>query len=338
MIWIAFAALGGILQGSFALPMKYTKKWKWENVWSMWSMWTLLIVPWIIGFLAIPNLLQVYAQSTFKSVFLVFFFGFIWGISAIAVGKGLDYLGLALGFSLIMGLVIAVGSILPLLIDNPQDILTQSGLRLIVGVIIVVAGMILSACAAVLKQKDIASSIQTGELRQHKSFATGLVICVVAGLTAPMLNYAFIYGDQLRITAENLGATKTLAPNAIWTIALFGGFIINFVYCMWLVRKNKTVNLYKEKGTGLYYLYTLIMGILWAGGISVYGMATANLGKLGPSIGWGIFFGMAIFWANFLGLIAKEWKGVKSKTYIIMTVGLIILLLGIYIIGWANSF
>jgi hypothetical protein len=48
-----------------------------------------------------------------------------------------------------------------------------------------------------------------------------------------------------------------LAPNSIWTIALFGGFFVNIIYCIWLVRKNKSWSLYGKKGTGLYYLYTL---------------------------------------------------------------------------------
>lgn len=338
MIWIALAALGGILQGSFALPMKFTTKWKWENIWSMWSIWTLLFVPWVIGFLTLPNLAQIYSNVSPKALMLVFAYGLIWGISAIAVGKGLDYLGLALGFSLIMGLVIAVGSVLPLIISHPEDILKYSGLALIAGVVVVLAGILLSTWAAVLKQNDLASAqAVSSKPTEKKSFAVGLIICIVAGITAPMLNYAFIYGDELRASAENFGANKTLAPNAIWTIALFGGFLVNFAYCMWLINKNKSAALYKLTGTAKYYFYTLVMGVLWAGGIAVYGMATANLGKLGPSIGWGIFFGMAIFWANILGLFTGEWKGVKSRTMRVMFSGLFVLLAGISVIGWANS-
>jgi len=60
----------------------------------------------------------------------------------------------------------------------------------------------------------------------------------IAGVTAPMLNYAFIYGNKLRAAAESLGASKTLAPNSIWTITLFGGFFVNLLYCLFLLKKK----------------------------------------------------------------------------------------------------
>ena len=79
------------------------------------------------------------------------------------------------------------------------------------------------------------------------------------------------------------------------------------------------------------------MGILWAGSIEYYGMATANLGKLGPSIGWAVFQSTAIFWANILGILTGEWKGVSKKALRIMAVGLLILLAGICIVGFSAT-
>jgi hypothetical protein len=65
-------------------------------------------------------------------------------------------------------------------------------------------------------------------------------------------------------------------------------------------------------------------------------MAAASLGKLGPSIGWAILMGVAIFWANILGVFTGEWKGASRKTLCVMTAGLVILLGGICIVGWAK--
>ena len=163
-----------------------------------------------------------------------------------------------------------------------------------------------------------------------------MIICIVAGVTAPALNYVFIYGEQLRLTAVRLGTGETLASISIWPIALFAGFLVNIIYCASLVNKNKMWGKYYEKGTGLYYLYTLIMGILWAGSTAIYGMAAANLGKLGPSIGWAILLGTAILWANILGIFTGEWKGVSRKALCITAAGLIVLLAGICIVGWAK--
>lgn len=337
MFWMVVNALGGIINGSFGLPMKFTTKWKWENTWSLWSLWTLLVVPWTIGFATVPNLLGAYADAGWGVLAVVFLLGIIWGVSAIAFGTGMDYLGLALGYSLMMGLIIVVGSLVPLVVQHPQNITEPNGLATIAGVLVILMGILLNAWAAVMKERDLTRVAAGYKPGRKKSFLKGLIVCLVAGCTAPMLNYAFIYGDQLKLAAMNLGATKTMAPNSIWTVALFGGFFVNVIYCTFLTWKNNSWGLYLEKGTGCYYFYTLLMGILWAGGIAVYGMATANLGQLGPSIGWAIFNAMAIFWANVLGVLTGEWKGVTNRTVRMMASGLFVLLCGVCVVGWANS-
>ena len=337
MFGIILATLAGVSNGSFGLPMKFTTKWKWENTWSIWAVWTLVVVPWLIAFCTVPNLLQVYSEASWGALLWVLLFGFIWGFSAIAFGTGLDYLGLGLGYSLMMGLIISVGALLPLITEHPENIFKLNGLAIIVGVVIIIAGVILNTWSAVMKEKDLSDSTAEDKPVEKKSFLKGLVICIVAGVTAPALNYVFIYGDQLRATAERLGSSETVASLSIWPIALFGGFIVNITYCSWLVNKNKVWGRYREKGTGLYYLYILIMAILWAGSTAIYGMAAASLGELGPSIGWAIYLSIAIFWANILGIFTGEWKGVSKKTLWVMAAGLIVLLCGICIVGWANS-
>jgi len=357
LLGFVIAVIAGVTTGSFALPMKFTTKWKWENTWSMWTVWTLMVVPWVIGFLAIPDLVEVYRQVGWKPVTVVFFFGFIWGFSAIAFGTGVDYLGLGLGYSLMMGMIIAIGAILPLMVTvdtsklidstgstmiadalriHPEKITDPSSLIIIAGVAVIILGVVLNACAAVMKEKDLTHSAASEQSTEKKSFLKGVIICCVAGVTAPMLNYSLIAGGYLTETAEELGTNAMLAPCAIWPIALSAGFLTNLLYCVWLVQKNKGWNLYLARGTKRYYLYTLIMGVLWAGSIAIFGIATTRLGKLGPSIGWAVFNSVGIFWANILGLLTREWKGVRKNTVWVMTIGLLLLLVGICIVGWAN--
>jgi len=344
MIWILITAFGGMCCGSFGFGMKFTTKWNWENTWSMWSLWALLVIPWAIGFLTVPHLLQAYGQVSRGTLFLVFLFGFIWGLGTICYGLGLDYLGLALANSLMLGLTLAVGSLLPLFTMHPRDILKPKGLAIIGGVAVIITGIILNAYSAVRKEKDLADSAVEDKPTKKKSFLKGLIICVIAGLSIPMLNYAFIYGEPLRASAEKLllaaqkgpVASKALAANSIWAIALFGGFCTNIIYCLWLVSRNKVWAKYRSKETGIYYLITFIMAGVWLGGLALFGMATANMGKLGPSIGWAIINAMAIFSGNVLGLLGGEWKGVSKKTLCVMTAGLVCLLAGTGIVGYAK--
>jgi uncharacterized YccA/Bax inhibitor family protein len=116
---------------------------------------------------------------------------------------------------------------------------------------------------------------------------------------------------------------------------LFGPFFINLGYAAWLLNKNKTWRLYQQKDNRVYYLYTLIMGV-WTVGVALFGVAAANMGDLGTSIGWAIINSASIFWANILGILTGEWKGTTNKTLTTMIVGLAVLLLGICTVGWAN--
>ncbi|MHC4620699.1 MAG: L-rhamnose-proton symporter family protein [Planctomycetota bacterium] len=151
----------------------------------------------------------------------------------------------------------------------------------------------------------------------------------------PGLSYAYEYGRPLTETAMTLGAHNAVAANAVLPLCLFGPFFINLGYAAWLLNKNKTWRLYQQKDNRVYYLYTLIMGV-WTVGVALFGVAAANMGDLGTSIGWAIINSASIFWANILGILTGEWKGTTNKTLTTMIVGLAVLLLGICTVGWAN--
>ena len=47
--------LGGILQGSVFLPMKFTQRWQWENIWACFSTVAYLCSPWFLACLLVPH-------------------------------------------------------------------------------------------------------------------------------------------------------------------------------------------------------------------------------------------------------------------------------------------
>ena len=336
MIWIALLVFAGLMNGSFALPMKITTRWKWEHTWSMWSVWALLVIPWCMALLTVPRLFSIYIAVGFADILVVFLFGLGWGVASVAFGKGIDYLGIGLGYSLMMGLIISIGAILPLFLSR-QPVAASTILAIAAGVGTIVAGLIFSAWAAVIKEKDTAKAEAKKESGASKSFAKGVIICLITGVIAPMLNLAFIYGNKIASEAVESGASPIYASNATWAVALTGGFIINFFYCMFIVARKNSWRFYTEKGTGKYYFFTFLMGLSWAGSILTYGIAGSNMGALGSSIGWALFNTIGIFWANCLGLLTGEWRNVSRKGLVIMSAGLAVLLVGVFIVGWANS-
>ena len=48
---ILLLVVAGIMNANFTLPMKFTKKWAWENTWLVWTVFALLIFPPLMAYL-----------------------------------------------------------------------------------------------------------------------------------------------------------------------------------------------------------------------------------------------------------------------------------------------
>jgi L-rhamnose-H+ transport protein len=71
--------LGGVMEGLFALPMKFTPKWSWENIWAAGSLSALILVPWPLALFTVPHLMSIYSSAPISAVLLAIVFGAGWG-------------------------------------------------------------------------------------------------------------------------------------------------------------------------------------------------------------------------------------------------------------------
>src|SRR5579885_3028313 len=77
---LAIVTLAGILNGTFAAPMKRMPAWQWENSWLVFAFSGLIIFPWIINFATVPNVAQVYSRASAPTLIKVIVFGLLWGL------------------------------------------------------------------------------------------------------------------------------------------------------------------------------------------------------------------------------------------------------------------
>lgn len=339
MSWILLVFFAGMCNGSFALPMKFTTKWKWENIWGVFSLWGFVIFPVLLGVISVPKLFDIFRIAGAGGLLPIFIFGFMWGVGSICFGLGIRYIGLGLAFSINIGMTIAIGSLLPLMPGFIDSSYEGSGIiAIIVGVIIIIVGVVINGYSAFLRGKETANDEENGLIlgASRKDAQKGIILCIIAGIMSPMLQIAFMYGSKIVKIAKSMGVDETMGSNAIWIIALLGGFLVNMFYTVWLLTKKSSWRLYKIKEAKKYHFYAIIMGLLWVVTIASYGMAVSNMGELGLSVGWAIFNSVGIIWANLLGLLTKEWKNVQRKTIFVMIVGLMVLLLGTCIVGMAK--
>src|SRR5437016_5661372 len=94
---VVLHAIGGLMSAIFYLPYRRVKHWSWESYWIVGGVFSWIVAPWIIAFLAVPNLLTTLSRAPGKSVFWSFLFGMLWGVGGATFGLTVRYLGFALG-------------------------------------------------------------------------------------------------------------------------------------------------------------------------------------------------------------------------------------------------
>jgi len=141
-LWISLSLilLAGVMNGSFAVPMKYSWRWPWENIWLAWSLLGLLVFPLILTLSTASQLGEIYAASRITVLAVIFAFGVGWGISQVLFGLGIDRVGVAVGFAIVVGLAAALGSLIPLLVFHADHVWSAYGLGAIAAVVLIIVG------------------------------------------------------------------------------------------------------------------------------------------------------------------------------------------------------
>ncbi len=333
--WMGFVliVLGGAMQGTYYLGLKYVEPWKWENIWSVYAVFSLLLLPVALAAATVPSLRQVFTQSPSAALWGVFLYGIGWGIGSTLSGLGVARLGLAMGVAILLGVTAAIGSFVPLIVKTPGLVLQPKGMMIIVSVVTLLVGVLLIAVAG--KKREVS---QGGAVKAviPGSFATGLVICVLSGIFSSMLNLAFAFSKPVADAAVGAGASPSAALNAVWMIALAGGFLANAVYTSYLMTRNKTWKNFALPQTGVFWLIGLVMGALWYFGVVLYGRGAASMGEIGSVIGWPVFLAAMIVFSSIWGFATGEWKGSSPQAKRFMASGFVVLMLACALLGVAN--
>ena len=333
----ALTILAGVMQGAFPLPMKYASKWRWENTWCAFALWGFVILPWLLAFVTIPDLVGVYAAASWKTLAAVTLFGAGWGIGTICFGIGVSMVGLALGLAVVNGMTGALGTLIPMLLLHPEALRTPAGQTILGGVALMLVGVCLCALAGKQKERALSPPGHDGAgNRRVGSFCKGLIVCGISGAASPMLNFAFVFGEEIVANAKAAGASPAHASNPVWCWAMSSAFVTTAAYGLYLMGKDRGWGRYVRKETASYWGLTFAMGALWSGGIALYGMGLSNLGPLAASIGWPILMIATIVTGNLCGLATGEWKGAGRKPLLTMAAGLAVLFVAIGLIGLGN--
>jgi L-rhamnose-H+ transport protein len=322
--------MAGIFQGVFLLPMDRTRGWKWEQNWLAFSFFGMILFNWLFTAITIPQVLEIYRAAPMGDLVRLVLFGLGWGLGAVLFGLGMARLGLALGYPIIMGLIAALGALVPLLVFFPETLASLKGALILGGMLVVVLGILLCSRAGASKNGTSAAA-QTG-------LTAGLAIAVAAGILSSLPNIGMAFATRVIGIAGAQGVAPGLAGNVVWALFFTAGFVVNAAYCFFRMARDGSTGLLISAGTLRNLALTALMGLFWIGSFYAYGMGAARLGPLGPVIGWPLFIASSILVGNLVGLWRGEWRGAPHAARRRLTQGLVVLLAAVGLIAASGTF
>lgn len=315
----------------FALPMRHMQKWAWENIWMVWSVVALIIIPWLLAIVTVPNLASVYAQSGLNTLGLVALFGLLWGVAQVLFGLSIDLVGISLTFAVVNGMSSALGSWIPLVVLHPGGIFTSGGMLVSGGVVGVIGGVAACSWAGHLRSKQLSPTTTGRSSAIQTSFSRRLAVTIACGVLAPCLNLGFAFGHKISMAAVHAGSSPAASTNAGLAIVLSAGFISNIAYCLYRLSKNRTTRLFAIPETKKYVLMATLMGALWIFSFAMYGSSTFYLGAYGTVVGWPVLMANITIISSLIDIAYGEWS---KKPLRVMALGVAVLIVAVGVMSY----
>ncbi len=341
LIGILSALLAGAMLGLYALPGKYVKDFQEENKWSMFFLLTMFVVPLIVTFGMMKGVTEIYSSLDSGILLTMVVASFLWGVGVMMWGKAIDHIGLSLGFSLFIGTVILVGSLLPLGIDlyNGKDLPSAGILALIVlGIFVVLAGVVFNGKAGLTREKDEVTAGNIDDTRdddapKKKSFATGIMIAVIGGLLATGFNVAFtVGGGPLKELVLANGNPEWMTAMAVMLPVFISGGVVMTLYFGWQLTQKKAWGSFSTSALVLNVILIAIMAFFHYAASAMYAFAANALGDAGPVVVYAIFNTTCLVVAVVSGILTGEWAKASPQAKKFLYQGLACMVGGVLVL------
>jgi L-rhamnose-H+ transport protein len=337
--WLGMAIIiiAGLFNGSFALPMKYARRWKWENTWLVFSIVGIFILPWFMAFRFVPHLAEVYQSVPTRVLVSAVTFGFLWGIAQATYGLSLQAVGLAVAVAIVSGLTCLLGALVPLLVLNPADLFRARGVFLLCSMPILFLGLVIYVAASRRREKEQRSA-NPAEVSQGASLTVGIALCIFTGLVGCCFNLGFAFsGDIIRKSIES-GASPVTGGYGVWSLVLGAGFFPNLFYCLYRLFRNRTFTAFFQEGWLKEALLAVSMAMMWLSGLLLYGGGATLSGKYGTSVGFTLFVAISVLSSTVVGVLAGEWKSTSRPTRRLLALGVAALVFAVLVLNLGGLF
>lgn len=346
LLGVLFHSIGGVAAGSFYMPYNKVKGWAWESFWIVGGVMSWLIVPPIAAWLTVPDFLDIIFSSASEIVGFTFLMGLLWGVGGLTFGLGVRYLGMSLGNSVVLGFCAAFGALVPSIYYNMMptegkisftDMLANSGGQVVLlGVFVCLAGIAVCGKAGMMKEGELSDEEKKKSVAEF-NLVKGLVVAILSGILSSFFNFGIEAGHSMADAAVEAGHNPLYQNNVTFVVILWGGLTTNLIWTTILSIRNKSYKDFTNKSTPITrnLLFSSLAGTIWFLQFFFYGMGESKLGNGASS--WILHMSTIILTANLWGIYRREWNGVAAKTKWTITVGILVILLSVVLVGIGNS-
>lgn len=333
---IIFAIFAGLMLGLYALPEKYTKGYQFENTWGMMFFINMLVIPIAAGFLLIDGFLDILTNIPLDILWKMVLASILWGVGVMMWGKAINYIGLSLGFSIFIGTVILVGSLLPFLVEGlpPNSVF----MVILLGILVVLFGVSFNGKAGMLRHAEDQKNQDQEKNSKSSSMTIGIVIAIIGGLLATGFNYANVYGrPYLHEACQAAGNAEWITAVMVMVVIYVSGAIFVIPYFIYQLSAKKLWGNFNSSHTSKNLFYTFIMALLNFAASGTFAFAAYKLGSSGNTVGYAIFNTVCVAVAIITGILAGEWSKTSAKPRNFLYLGLAAMIIGVIIIASGNA-
>lgn len=343
LLGLVLVIIAGLGTGTIAWPMKKIKEIHFEQFLFVFMLTGLIICPWTVVLLKIPDLGDIVSSVGVKPLLISNLLSICWGIANVLYLICVVRIGAALTGAILSAAGMSVGVIIPMvfkgsgLFANSPDIFSLSGTTIVSGLIIVIIGIILVSSAGFGREKMLNLNNELEKKKQASgNFSRGLLLVILAGLLSGCLSLAFVYSQGPVIDhAKEQGVSDITANFTVWALCILGGGLVNVLYAVYLMAKNNSWKLLFSRKDEL--LFGAIAGVQFITSIILLGKGMIFLGALGASIGVGIQQSLQVIGNQLVGFIGGEWKGVYGRPRKLMYFGLGVILISVAVLAYSNT-
>ncbi len=330
--------LAGVGVGTFLLPLKFSKSWRWENSWLIGCFFMYLLFPLIGLRIFVPDFVQIFQETPFKDILWVYVFGLIQGTGAYVFTYATTLLGLSLGYALMISCISLVSLLVVLFGAHIDRVKELDGITLLVGAGLLVLGFAFAGRAGLARERETPRGAAE-KMRKKLNIPFIAVLVLWTGVANSMYYFTF----EFQGTMKDIATKRYGVPDYAWAFLnvvpfFLGLFTMNLIITGAKMFKDGSVkNYWAAPGLGREYLLAAGIGFLWYLGQGVaYPCGQGILGPLGVAVGAALFMGMIIVVSNLTGLWTGEWKAASARTQRSLHIAVVILVVAMALVAVGN--